>query len=153
MSLVAMPFYQKRHKNFDQSYRNIQTRYLLDEYAAKKRASTQTSSQKSVTQKSSSQRGSSQTAQEGTTCRLCARKVSTALEEDEQERRHSSSRQGNDWGWIFCILVQKRTLQSRGPTATVHTSQLDWPQASLLSPQTHSLSPESTLVTFGGLET
>ncbi|KAB0394245.1 hypothetical protein E2I00_003347, partial [Balaenoptera physalus] len=36
MSLVAMPFYQKRHKNFDQSYRNIQTRYLLDEYAAKK---------------------------------------------------------------------------------------------------------------------
>ncbi|XP_057393254.1 myomesin-2 [Balaenoptera acutorostrata] len=88
MSIVAMPFYQKRHKNFDQSYRNIQTRYLLDEYAAKKRASTQTSSQKSVTQKSSSQRGSSQTAQEGTTCRLCARKVSTALEEDEQERRH-----------------------------------------------------------------
>ncbi|KAI4550627.1 hypothetical protein MJT46_020171, partial [Ovis ammon polii x Ovis aries] len=36
MSLVAVPFYQKRHKHFDQSYRNIQTRYLLDEYAAKK---------------------------------------------------------------------------------------------------------------------
>lgn len=36
MSLVALPFYQKRHKHFDQSYRNIQTRYLLDEYAAKK---------------------------------------------------------------------------------------------------------------------
>ncbi|OWK00224.1 MYOM2 [Cervus elaphus hippelaphus] len=37
MSLVAVPFYQKRHKHFDQSYRNIQTRYLLDEYAAKKK--------------------------------------------------------------------------------------------------------------------
>ncbi|EPY85790.1 myomesin-2 [Camelus ferus] len=36
MSLVTLPFYQKRHKHFDQSYRNIQTRYLLDEYAAKK---------------------------------------------------------------------------------------------------------------------
>ena len=36
MSLVAVPFYQKRHKHFDQSYRNVQTRYLLDEYAAKK---------------------------------------------------------------------------------------------------------------------
>ncbi|TEA23730.1 hypothetical protein DBR06_SOUSAS3810090 [Sousa chinensis] len=88
MSLVAVPFYQKRHKHFDQSYRNIQTRYLVDEYAAKKRASTQTSSQKSVTQESSSQRESSQTAPGGTTCRLCARKVSSALEEDEQERKH-----------------------------------------------------------------
>uniref|UniRef100_A0A8C6F3R0 Myomesin 2 n=1 Tax=Monodon monoceros TaxID=40151 RepID=A0A8C6F3R0_MONMO len=88
MSLVAVPFYQKRHKHFDQSYRNIQTRYLLDEYAVKKRASTQTSSQKSVTQESSSQRESSQTAPGGTTCRLCARRVSSALEEDEQERKH-----------------------------------------------------------------
>ncbi|XP_059941943.1 myomesin-2 [Mesoplodon densirostris] len=88
MSLVAVPFYQKRHRHFDQSYRNIQTRYLLDEYAAKKRASTQTSSQKSVTQKSSSQIESNQTAPEGTTCRLCARRLSSALEEDEQERKH-----------------------------------------------------------------
>ncbi|XP_032474510.1 myomesin-2 isoform X2 [Phocoena sinus] len=88
MSLVAVPFYQKRHKHLDQSYRNIQTRYLVDEYTAKKRASTQTSSQKSVTQESSSQRESSQTAPGGTTCRLCARRVSSALEEDEQERKH-----------------------------------------------------------------
>lgn len=36
MSLAAVPFYQKRHKHYDQSYRNVQTRYLLDEYAAKK---------------------------------------------------------------------------------------------------------------------
>ena len=36
MSLVALPFYQKRHKHFDQSYRNTQTRYLLREYAARK---------------------------------------------------------------------------------------------------------------------
>lgn len=35
MSLVTMPFYQRRHKHFDQSYRNIQTRYLMNEYAAK----------------------------------------------------------------------------------------------------------------------
>uniref|UniRef100_A0A8D1UD62 Myomesin 2 n=2 Tax=Sus scrofa TaxID=9823 RepID=A0A8D1UD62_PIG len=93
MSLVAVPFYQKRHRHFDQSYRNIQTRYLLDEYAAKKRASTQSSSQKSVTQESSSQRessserASSQTLLGGTTCRLCAKRVSTALEEEEQERK------------------------------------------------------------------
>lgn len=36
MSLVAVPYYQKQHKHFDQSYRNIHTRYLLDEYAAKR---------------------------------------------------------------------------------------------------------------------
>uniref|UniRef100_A0A8D2NSS1 Myomesin 2 n=1 Tax=Zosterops lateralis melanops TaxID=1220523 RepID=A0A8D2NSS1_ZOSLA len=33
MSSVAVPFYQRRHKHFDQSYRNIQTRYVLEEYA------------------------------------------------------------------------------------------------------------------------
>lgn len=36
MSSVAVPFYQRRHKHFDQSYRNIQTRYVLEEYAARK---------------------------------------------------------------------------------------------------------------------
>lgn len=36
MSLVAMPLYQRRHKHFDQSYRHVQTRYLLEEYAAKR---------------------------------------------------------------------------------------------------------------------
>ncbi|XP_030793349.1 LOW QUALITY PROTEIN: myomesin-2 [Rhinopithecus roxellana] len=86
MSLVAVPFYQKRHRHFDQSYRNIQTRYLLDEYASKKRASTQASSQKSLSQRSSSQRASSQTSLGGTTCRVCAKRVSTQ-EEEEQENR------------------------------------------------------------------
>uniref|UniRef100_A0A8C3KCJ1 Myomesin 2 n=1 Tax=Calidris pygmaea TaxID=425635 RepID=A0A8C3KCJ1_9CHAR len=33
MSSVVVPFYQRRHKHFDQSYRNIQTRYVLEEYA------------------------------------------------------------------------------------------------------------------------
>uniref|UniRef100_A0A8I4A0L9 Myomesin 2 n=1 Tax=Callithrix jacchus TaxID=9483 RepID=A0A8I4A0L9_CALJA len=87
MSLVAVPFYQKRHRHFDQSYRNIQTRYLLDEYASKKRASTQTSSQKSLTQQSSSERASSQTSQGRTTCRICAKRISTQ-EEAEQESRN-----------------------------------------------------------------
>lgn len=36
MSLVTLPFYQKRHRHFDQSYRNIQTKYLMDEYMARK---------------------------------------------------------------------------------------------------------------------
>uniref|UniRef100_A0A8C3IAL4 Myomesin 2 n=1 Tax=Chrysemys picta bellii TaxID=8478 RepID=A0A8C3IAL4_CHRPI len=39
MSSKRVPFYQRRHKHFDQSYRNIQTRYLLQEYAARKGAS------------------------------------------------------------------------------------------------------------------
>ncbi|XP_031296238.1 myomesin-2 [Camelus dromedarius] len=93
MSLVTLPFYQKRHKHFDQSYRNIQTRYLLDEYAAKKRTSTRSSSQKTVAQKSSSQRASSQTAEGATTCRICAKRVSAALEEEEAQetkRRYRS---------------------------------------------------------------
>ncbi|XP_066093913.1 myomesin-2 [Saccopteryx bilineata] len=87
MSLVAVPFYQKRHKHFDQSYRDIQARYLLSEYAAKKRTSTRSSSQQSLMQKSSSQRASSQTslAQGGTVCRLCAKRVSSTQEESEHE--------------------------------------------------------------------
>ncbi|XP_003984609.5 myomesin-2 isoform X1 [Felis catus] len=82
MSLAAVPFYQKRHKHFDQSYRNVQTRYLLDEYAAKKHTSTQSS----VQRKSSSQRASGQTAL-GTTCSICAKRVSTELEEEEQDKK------------------------------------------------------------------
>uniref|UniRef100_A0A8D2J6J9 Myomesin 2 n=1 Tax=Varanus komodoensis TaxID=61221 RepID=A0A8D2J6J9_VARKO len=33
MSPKRLPFYQKRHKHFDQTYRNIETRYLLQEYS------------------------------------------------------------------------------------------------------------------------
>ncbi|KAM9201425.1 myomesin-2 [Dugong dugon] len=87
MSLVAVPFYQKRHKHFDQSYRNIQTRYLLDEYAAKKRASTQSSTQKSFTQKSSAQKASSQTSTGKTICRLCAKRVNASSDEEEHENK------------------------------------------------------------------
>ncbi|XP_059240444.1 myomesin-2 [Mustela nigripes] len=87
MSLVAVPFYQKRHKHFDQSYRNVQTRYLLDEYAAKKRTSTR-SSQRYLSQRSSSQRAAGQTASGGTTCSICAKRLSTdALEEEEHEKK------------------------------------------------------------------
>ncbi|XP_053511354.1 myomesin-2 [Artibeus jamaicensis] len=89
MSLVAVPFYQKRHKHFDQSYRNTQARYLLSEYAArKKRSSTQASSQKSLVQASSSQRAAGQTSSlssGSTICRLCAKRVSSAQEESAQE--------------------------------------------------------------------
>uniref|UniRef100_A0A452SL41 Myomesin 2 n=1 Tax=Ursus americanus TaxID=9643 RepID=A0A452SL41_URSAM len=79
MSLVAVPFYQKRHKHYDQSYRNVQTRYLLDEYA-------KSFSQKSFSQKSSSQRASGQAAFGGTTCSICAKRLSTdAVEEEEYQ--------------------------------------------------------------------
>ncbi|EHB02142.1 Myomesin-2 [Heterocephalus glaber] len=83
MSLVAMPFYQKRHKHFDQSYRNVQTRYLLDEYASKKRASMQSSTQSYLAQKSSAQRAASRTS-------AAATSVSTREEEQEDEHRYRS---------------------------------------------------------------
>ncbi|XP_014384175.1 PREDICTED: myomesin-2 [Myotis brandtii] len=93
MSLVTMPFYQRRHKHFDQSYRNIQTRYLMNEYAAKtrssSRSSSQSSSQQSLSEKSSSQRAASQKllSQGGTVCRLCAKRVSSEEEESEHENK------------------------------------------------------------------
>uniref|UniRef100_G3V7K1 Myomesin 2 n=1 Tax=Rattus norvegicus TaxID=10116 RepID=G3V7K1_RAT len=91
MSLVVVPFYQKRHKHFDQSYRNIQTRYLLDRYASKKQASSQSSSQRSLTERSSSKRASSQSSAEGMTCRLCAKRMSASEEEEvENENRYRS---------------------------------------------------------------
>ncbi|XP_048353554.1 myomesin-2 isoform X1 [Sphaerodactylus townsendi] len=77
MSSKRVPFYQKRHKHFDQSYRNIETRYLLKEYAARKVASRQ-----AVSYDTSSSLGR-------TTCRLCARRFHGSSEEESQEQRRS----------------------------------------------------------------
>ncbi|XP_001505790.3 myomesin-2 isoform X2 [Ornithorhynchus anatinus] len=84
---MAVPFYQRRHRHFDQSYRNIHTRYLLQEYAARKRASTESS-----TQQSSSQKTSTQTSLGRTTCRLCAKRINTSSEDEEHDykRRYES---------------------------------------------------------------
>lgn len=100
MSLVTLPFYQRRHKHFDQSYRNVQTRYLMNEYAAKMRLSSRSSSsrssssQQSLAEQASSQRASGQQllAQGGTVCRLCAKRLSSEQEESEHEskRRYES---------------------------------------------------------------
>ncbi|CAH2248546.1 myomesin-2 isoform X4 [Pelobates cultripes] len=35
----AVPFYQKKQKHYDQSYRNVQTKYVVQEYSAQKRSS------------------------------------------------------------------------------------------------------------------
>ncbi|XP_018120179.1 M-protein, striated muscle [Xenopus laevis] len=43
MSSKGVSFYQKRHNHYDQSYRNLQSRYVVQEYSAQKRsASTST---------------------------------------------------------------------------------------------------------------
>ncbi|XP_012879670.1 PREDICTED: myomesin-2 [Dipodomys ordii] len=97
MSLVALPFYQKRHKHFDQSYRSIQTRYLLNEYASRKRASSQTSAQSSLQQRSSAQSTSSRSSARGATCQLCAKRAS-ASEEEEREHEHRYHSQAAAYG-------------------------------------------------------
>ncbi|XP_043398276.1 myomesin-2 [Chelonia mydas] len=84
MSSKRAPFYQRRHKHFDQSYRNIQTRYLLQEYAARKVASRQAASFKSSA------------STERTTCRLCARRMHTSAEEESQEYRKRTHEQKSD---------------------------------------------------------
>uniref|UniRef100_A0A8C5JJ88 Myomesin 2 n=1 Tax=Junco hyemalis TaxID=40217 RepID=A0A8C5JJ88_JUNHY len=76
MSSVAVPFYQRRHKHFDQSYRNIQTRYVLEEYAARKQAAYYES-----------------TGLGKTTCRLCARRARTLAHEAMQESRKRTHEQ------------------------------------------------------------
>uniref|UniRef100_A0A8C3LGP6 Myomesin 2 n=1 Tax=Chrysolophus pictus TaxID=9089 RepID=A0A8C3LGP6_CHRPC len=80
MSSVAVPFYQKRHKHFDQSYRNIQTRYVLEEYAARKAASRQAAHYESV-------------GLGKTTCRLCARRARSLAHEAMQESRKRTHEQ------------------------------------------------------------
>uniref|UniRef100_A0A8C9UEI8 Myomesin 2 n=1 Tax=Serinus canaria TaxID=9135 RepID=A0A8C9UEI8_SERCA len=80
MSSVAVPFYQRRHKHFDQSYRNIQTRYVLEEYAARKAASRQAAYYES-------------SGLGKTTCRLCARRARTLAHEAMQESRKRSHEQ------------------------------------------------------------
>ncbi|XP_053566344.1 myomesin-2 isoform X2 [Bombina bombina] len=42
MSSKVVPFYQKKQKHYDQSYRNLQTRYVVQEYSAQKSASSST---------------------------------------------------------------------------------------------------------------
>lgn len=80
MSSVAVPFYQRRHKHFDQSYRNIQTRYVLEEYAARKAASRQAAHYES-------------TGLGKTTCRLCARRARSLAHEAMQESRKRTHEQ------------------------------------------------------------
>ncbi|XP_075454328.1 myomesin-2 isoform X2 [Ascaphus truei] len=51
----TVPFYQRKHRHYDQSYRNLQTRYVVQEYSAQKRsasASTQRSSASSTLSRS-----------------------------------------------------------------------------------------------------
>ncbi|XP_014724951.1 PREDICTED: myomesin-2 [Sturnus vulgaris] len=80
MSSVAVPFYQRRHKHFDQSYRNIQTRYVFEEYAKRKAASRQAAYYES-------------SGLGKTTCRLCARRARTLAHEAMQESRKRSHEQ------------------------------------------------------------
>ncbi|NWQ78706.1 MPSF protein, partial [Columbina picui] len=80
MSAVVVPFYQRRHKHFDQSYRNIQTRYVLEEYAARKAASRQAAYYES-------------SGLGKTTCRLCARRARTLAHEAIQESRKRTHEQ------------------------------------------------------------
>ncbi|KAF7247946.1 M-protein, striated muscle, partial [Varanus komodoensis] len=79
MSPKRLPFYQKRHKHFDQTYRNIETRYLLQEYSARRAAARQAASYQT-----SPGLGK-------TTCRLCARRLHTSSEES-QESQESQAR-------------------------------------------------------------
>ncbi|XP_073445284.1 myomesin-2 [Dendrobates tinctorius] len=43
MSSKVVPYYQKRQKHYDHSYRNIQSRYVVQEYSAQKRSSSASS--------------------------------------------------------------------------------------------------------------
>ncbi|XP_061478883.1 myomesin-2 [Rhineura floridana] len=104
MSSKRMPFYQKRHKHFDQSYRNVQTRYLLQEYSARRAASRQAASYHI-----SSNLGR-------TTCRLCARRpYRTSFEEEEEPREaRAASRQAASYhissslGRTICRICARR---------------------------------------------
>ncbi|ETE67841.1 hypothetical protein L345_06366, partial [Ophiophagus hannah] len=79
MSSKRVPFYQKSHKHFDLSYRNRDTRHMLQEYSARRAASRQA-------YQTSSSLGK-------TTCVLCARKLHTASEVASQEYQERSQEQ------------------------------------------------------------
>uniref|UniRef100_A0A8D2J898 Myomesin 2 n=1 Tax=Varanus komodoensis TaxID=61221 RepID=A0A8D2J898_VARKO len=79
MSPKRLPFYQKRHKHFDQTYRNIETRYLLQEYSARRAAARQAASYQT-----SPGLGK-------TTCRLCARRLHTSSEESQESSLEQKS--------------------------------------------------------------
>ncbi|KAH0622030.1 hypothetical protein JD844_023927 [Phrynosoma platyrhinos] len=88
MSSKRVPFYQRRHKHFDQSYHNIQTRYLLQEYSARRAASRQAASYQT-----SSDLGK-------TTCVLCARRqhaLSTEASESQELQARSQEQRSQHW--------------------------------------------------------
>ncbi|XP_018430419.1 PREDICTED: myomesin-2 [Nanorana parkeri] len=49
MSSKVVPFYQKRHKHYDQSYRNLETRYVVKEYSTQKRSTSASALRSSAT--------------------------------------------------------------------------------------------------------
>uniref|UniRef100_A0A803U0R5 Myomesin 2 n=1 Tax=Anolis carolinensis TaxID=28377 RepID=A0A803U0R5_ANOCA len=90
MSSKRVPFYQKRHKHFDQSYRNIQTRYMLQEYSARRAASRQAASYDTS---SSSDLGK-------TTCVLCARRqhaLSDEVSASQEVLARSQEQKSQHW--------------------------------------------------------
>ncbi|KAM6463846.1 myomesin-2 isoform 2-T3 [Liasis olivaceus] len=99
MSPKKLPFYQKRHKHYDLSYRNLETRYLLQEYAARRAASRQA-------YQTSCRLGKA-------TCILCAPKLHTTSEEILQESQaRAAARQAYQTsyslGKAICILCARK---------------------------------------------
>ncbi|XP_039178533.1 myomesin-2 [Crotalus tigris] len=99
MSSKRVPFYQKSHKHFDLSYRNRNTRYMLQEYSARRAASRQA-------YQTSSSLGR-------TTCVLCAPKRHITFEEASQEsQKRAASRQAyqtsSSLGRTTCVLCARK---------------------------------------------
>ncbi|XP_045437610.1 myomesin-2-like, partial [Pipistrellus kuhlii] len=117
MSLVTLPFYQRRHKHFDQSYRNVQTRYLMNEYAAKLRSSSQSSSRLSSSQQSLSEQTQATSRRaagqrllaQGSVCRLCAKRLGS--EQEESEHEHESKRRYESQTALYGEAKRERFLR------------------------------------------
>ncbi|KAJ1150239.1 hypothetical protein NDU88_003034 [Pleurodeles waltl] len=91
MSAKAVPFYQKKHKHFDHTYRNIDTRYVVQEYSAKKRsaASTHATAVSSSSYRSShAKRGRSSAEEESLEYTVPTFRRRTEEEETQHRQKH-----------------------------------------------------------------
>uniref|UniRef100_W5NJL7 Myomesin 2a n=1 Tax=Lepisosteus oculatus TaxID=7918 RepID=W5NJL7_LEPOC len=90
MATKVAPFYQRKHKHFDQNYRSTQTRYVVQEYAASSRSRTsavKSSSKSRLSAQSKRFHAAEEEQQQEVTYTVPPFRTRSAEEQEEYQRR------------------------------------------------------------------
>ncbi|XP_053317271.1 myomesin-2 isoform X1 [Spea bombifrons] len=111
MSSKVVPFYQKRQKHYDQSYRNLQTRYVVQEYSAQKTHEEHTKQQSQRTQQMQQMQQTQQTQQHRSYDRSLHYSTELAFLQEDVRIARALAREQIDKASIQRMVEEKLALQ------------------------------------------